>query len=76
MDRAREKKTVSYNERRASPDKSPGDIEGSIDLTFEGGVSDQIEALNKKVDTMRKQMKDQVSNLRPITGCQFSNAIL
>ncbi|KAL8523478.1 hypothetical protein ACS0TY_013437 [Phlomoides rotata] len=41
-----------------------------------GGVNDQIEGLEKEVDTMRKQMLDRVSNPRPITGCQFSDVIL
>ncbi|KAL8539370.1 hypothetical protein ACS0TY_001120 [Phlomoides rotata] len=64
MDRAREKRPVSYSRRRALPDKSPigrevkvsqdaFDMEESIDPTYEDGVGDWIEALQKEVDLMR-----------------------
>ncbi|KAL8469315.1 hypothetical protein ACS0TY_032223 [Phlomoides rotata] len=82
IDPAREKRQVSCSERRAPPDKSPGgrevkvsqealDMEGSTDPTFEGGVNDWIDALQKeraeKYVTLEEVLKAKKAESNPPT---------
>ncbi|KAL8502891.1 hypothetical protein ACS0TY_021859 [Phlomoides rotata] len=50
--------------------------DGSSDDTYHGDLNNQLAAIKKEMEYMRKKMHECLSDYRPPTGCQFSDEIL